>query len=713
MEYYAHIDEKNRERRQTVKAHLEETANLAGQFADRFGCGDWGYCCGLLHDVGKYSKAFQERILGKNDRMVDHSTAGAQLCFEQGGRYSCLSFCIAGHHAGLPDYGSTGGGATLCGRLQKKIENYQAYQTDIEVPKILSTPFNPEQVPDPGFSFSVLIRMLFSCLVDADYLDTEMFMKEGNTGRESGESIETLYSKLYAFISDWLLNSETETINGRRTEILRNCLKQGIRPRGLFRLTVPPGGGKTIASLAFALRHAMENHMERVIYVIPYTSIIEQNAAVFREILGDKNVLENHYNVDYKENEELNPMYLAAENWDRPVVVTTNVQFFESLFSNKPSKCRKLHNIANSVIVFDEAQMLPNDYLKPCVAIMEELLCNYRSSLVLCTATQPSLQLFFQFYKDGVELCPRLQEQFHFFKRVTFRNIGKISEERLAESLRKEKQALCIVNTRRKAQLLYEQLKADGVFHLSTSMYPLHRQRVLRIIRERLSRNERCIVVSTSLVEAGVDLDFCSVYRQLAGVDSMIQAAGRCNREGKHSAEESSVFIFQFEEQERIPGQEQQISTARTMINEEMDISALESIENYFTRLYHVKGDGLDKKHILDHFQKRPYFDFAEVGKKFRFIEENTKAIFISKEDEAKEILQCLHYRGVTRKMMRRAGRYCVQIYEKESCQLYDAGMIRQVCPEIEDFYELVDEERYTENMGLILGGASGLAIFG
>ena len=210
-----------------------------------------------------------------------------------------------------------------------------------------------------------------------------------------------------------------DTVNGRRTEILKHCLEEGRSERGLFRLTVPTGGGKTIASLAFALRHAVENQMDRVIYVIPYTSIIEQNAKVFREILGDENVLENHcniaYEVDSQRAEELQPMQLAAENWDKPVVVTTNVQFFESLFANKPSKCRKLHNIANSVIIFDEAQMLPNDYLKPCIAMIEELLNNYKTSVVLCTATQPALKSFFQSEVLATELCPRMDEQFHFF----------------------------------------------------------------------------------------------------------------------------------------------------------------------------------------------------------------------------------------------------------------------------------------------------------
>ena len=253
----------------------------------------------------------------------------------------------------------------------------------------------------------------------------------------------------------------------------------GESEKGLFRLTVPTGGGKTIASLAFALRHAVKNKMDRVIYVIPYTSIIEQNAKVFQDILGKENVLEDHSNVDYKSSEELMTMQLAAENWDKPVVVTTNVQFFESLFANKTSKCRKLHNIANSVIIFDEAQMLPNDYLKPCIAMVEEFLNNYGISAVLCTATQPALESFFQRERSATELCPRMEEQFTFFKRTVFENIGVLTEETIVESLKEEYQALCIVNTKKKAQKLYNALEGDGIYHLSTSMYPKHRKRVL------------------------------------------------------------------------------------------------------------------------------------------------------------------------------------------------------------------------------------------
>ena len=711
MEYLAHID---RARKQTNKEHLYGTALLAGDFAERFGKWDWGYCCGMLHDIGKYSAAFQEKIQNDSNKQVDHSTAGAQVCAEKGGMYGFMSYCIAGHHSGLPDRGGSSdaeNAPTLEGRKKKKIEDYSAYKNEIQIPEIKTLPFDERGTQDPDFSMSMFIRMLYSCLVDADFLDTESFMKAGQTQRETGEELEILLGKLKEHVAGWLSNEDTETVNGRRTEILKACFAYGEMKRGLFQLTVPTGGGKTMASLAFALQHAVKNHMDRVIYVIPYTSIIEQNAEVFRRILGDGNVLENHYNIDYESSEELKPMQLAAENWDKPVVMTTNVQFFESLFANKSSRCRKLHNMANSVIVFDEAQMLPTDYLKPCIAAIEELVSNFRSSIVLCTATQPALSPFFRNKIPVTELCPRVQEQFRFFERATYQNIGTISENELIEKLEQEEQALCIVNTKKRAQRIYQKMKGEGVFHLSTTMYPKHRRRVLEKIKKTLKNGEKCILISTSLVEAGVDLDFTTVYRQLAGVDSIIQAAGRCNREGKREAKESFAFIFEFEESENVPGQQLQIDVSKMMLAEEEDISSLQGIEKYFEVLYHFRGESLDKKKILEEFKNKKY-NFAKVGKLFKLIEENTITVFISKEDEAGELLRRIELQGYTKTGMRKAGQYCVQLYENEIKKLQDAGMLRQVSKDIQDFFELVNVGQYTEEMGLDLGIESGIAVW-
>ena len=619
-----------------------------------------------------------------------------------------MTYCIAGHHAGLSDLGRRGLSSSLCDRLDKKICDYSAYKSEIKIPELKTMPFDPTQVTDPDFSLAAFIRMLYSCLVDADFLDTERFMKDGVVERDSGESMEMLFHKLQDHVADWLKNNDNTTINGRRSEILRNCLEQGKSPKGLFQLTVPTGGGKTVASLAFALRHAVEHHLDRVIYVIPYTSIIEQNAQVFREILGSENVLENHSNVDYEDSEEFKPLQLAAENWDKPVVVTTNVQFFESLYANKSSKCRKLHNIVNSVIIFDEAQMLPANYLKPCMAMIEELLQQYGTSIVLCTATQPALQQFLPEKYIARELCPRRDDQFQFFERVIYQNIDTVTEEEMVEKLQQEQQALCIVNTRKRAQKLYERLKGKGVYHLSTSMYPAHRRRVLTAIRKRLKDKKRCIVISTSLVEAGVDLDFASVYRELAGVDSIIQAAGRCNRNGERVKEESVVHIFQWKDREIVPGQRQQIDTTKNLLTEGRNITELKTITEYFYRLYYIKGDSLDKKHILELFKDRDYH-FATAAREFKLIEENTVTVYINREPEADALLQEIRQKGMTRSLMRKAGQYCVNVYRGEGTQerlfekMYRAGMLREVVDGAQDFYELIDKKQYQEDTGLKL----------
>ena len=600
----------------------------------------------------------------------------------------------------------------MLGRLEKRLCDYSAFEKEIKIPQITTSPITMDPEKDPHFALSVFIRMLYSCLVDADFLDTERFMSNGMIQRDSGECMEVLLDKLKDRISKWLVNRDDTTVNGRRSEILRNCLEQGKTPKGLFQLTVPTGGGKTVASLAFALRHAVEHHMDRVIYVIPYTSIIEQNAQVFREILGNENVLENHSNVDYESSEEFKPMQLAAENWDKPVVVTTNVQFFESLYANKSSKCRKLHNIVNSVIIFDEAQMLPPNYLKPCMAMIEELLQRYGTSIVLCTATQPALQQFLPEKYAARELCPRRDEQFRFFERVTYQNIDTVTEEEMAEKLQQEWHTLCIVNTRKRAQRLYERLQGEGVYHLSTTMYPAHRRRVLAEIGERLKDEtvKKCIVISTSLVEAGVDLDFTSVYRELAGVDSIIQAAGRCNRNGESGKDKSIVRIFQWEDKERVSGQRQQIGTTKNLLAEGKDITALDNITEYFRRLYRIKGESLDMKKILEKFDGGDY-QFAMVAKDFKLIEENTVTVYIDQEPEAKALLQEIRQQGLTKSRMRKAGQYCVSVrkkgeYEKRNMlfeEMRDAGMVEAVDPGAQDFYVLTQEEQYREDTGLKL----------
>ncbi|MFT9056848.1 MAG: CRISPR-associated helicase Cas3', partial [Ethanoligenens sp.] len=548
--YYAHTksDPESKEplspeHWQPLLAHLEQVAARAQKFGDAFGSGMFANLCGLFHDLGKYSDKFQRHLL-QNGPRVDHSTAGAQELSRRFGTLGfLLAYCVAGHHAGLPDGGTkaaTADDPTLCGRLKKKVEPYDGYTTELNLEKEiqeLQLPLQP--LEGAGFSLSFYIRMLYSCLVDSDYLDSEAAMN-GAVERKIGEDIPALAVKLEEYIQR--LGEPDNDINRKRTQILRDCMAHAEWEKGLYTLTVPTGGGKTISSLAFALEHAKRRGMRRVIYVIPYNSIIEQNAAVFKKILGEENVLEHHSNFNYDDSsEQLIRQRLATENWDMPVIVTTTVQFFESLFANRSSKCRKLHHLADSVIIFDEAQMLPLPYLKPCVRAIAELVYNYGCTSVLCSATQPALGE--QFPKELLtrELCSGTGKLYSFFRRTELIQVGPLSDAELAKRLNMEKQVLCIVNTRAQAQALFLLLQKEGSFHLSTLMYPKHRSQVLDEIRQRLRNGKPCRVVATSLIEAGVDVDFPVVYRAQAGLDSQIQAAGRCNREGKRSI--SPVYI--------------------------------------------------------------------------------------------------------------------------------------------------------------------------
>lgn len=708
--YLAHISE-DKERGQSIMEHLEGTAERAGNFAAAFGCRDWGYGCAVMHDIGKYSESFQKRLHG--GALTDHATAGARELYKR--KNIIAAYCAAGHHSGLPDGGTpadSGGAPTLLGRMKKDLDDYCKYQEEIKIPAFSRPPMR--QLGKGGFSLSFFIRILFSCLVDADFLDTEYFMLNGHVDRGTFDSMEVLYQKLRKYVEPWLENKDEAAVNGRRSAILKACLEQGKGAKGMYQLTVPTGGGKTVSSLAFALEHAVRHEMKRIIYVIPYTNIIEQNAGVFRDILGEGNVLEDHSNLVFENENELDYRRLAAENWDVPVVVTTNVQFFESLFSNKASKCRKLHNIADSVLIFDEAQMLPVKYLKPCILAISELVYNYRCTAVLCTATQPYLQEFIPKEIKVRELCPDVEGQFQFFKRALVENLGELAEEEFIEALQEKEQVLCILNSRKRVQRVYEALKGEGTYHLSTFMYPKHRKRVLKEIRERLKEGKICRLVATSLVEAGVDFDFGTVYRELAGIDSIIQAAGRCNREGSRALEDSRTFIFTFESSEdiHIPNQMRlPIAVANQIAKGYEDLTALEAIEEYFKRLFHYKGEGVDEKDIVGQMEQSAgskLFPFAAVASQFQLIENDTVSVLVDVENEAEEIAEKLAAGEYSRKLMRRAGQYCVNIYENDYKNLYGAGRLKEMG---NGLYLLRNREQYQEDRGLIMDAERGDAL--
>ena len=358
-----------------------------------------------------------------------------------------------------------------------------------------------------------------------------------------------------------------EPINRRRRKILQECISSGSNTtENLMSLTVPTGGGKTIASMAFALNNAIKNGRQRIIYVIPYTSIIEQNAKVFAGIFGGENVVEHYSSAEYDDtdSEEGNIKRLATENWDAPIIVTTNVQFFESLFSNRTSKCRKLHNIANSVIIFDEMQIIPEGFLKPCLKSIEQLTKQYNCTAVICTATQPSLEKFFERQVIN-EICSEVENNYDFFRRTTITVLErKLTKEEMSERLKNNSKVLCIVNKKKSANEIFEMLKdEENTFCLTTNLCSVHRSKILQQIKSCLEENKSCRVISTSLVEAGVDLDFPCVYREKAGLDNIIQSAGRCNREGKFSKEDSLTFVFTLSDEKIIFAQSLRVKATR------------------------------------------------------------------------------------------------------------------------------------------------------
>ena len=691
--YLGHLDEKTG-RAQLLRDHLTGVADLAGRFAAAFGEEAMGRLLGLYHDVGKYSREFQTYIRAdeaekkKRRGSVDHSTAGAQeIAKLRQGAAAPLAFCIAGHHAGIPNRGERAdpeGAATLLGRLKRKgLPDYRAYRTENDAPAAVPSALYA-QVAAEAFPAMLYTRMLFSCLVDADFLDTEDFMAAGKAGREGFASLDTLLERLQKSLEENFLKPKTEKekqkrqlpINEKRSALLAQSIAAGKEAKGnLYRMTIPTGGGKTISSLAFALhyaRHAKKKR-KRIIYVIPYTSIIEQNAAVFRDLLGPDSVVEHHQNVDYDDVQDMdmNRKRLATENWDAPVIVTTNVQFFESLFSNRPSKCRKLHNLAESIVIFDEAQMIPLDYLRPSLAAIEALVRHYACTAVLCTATQPPLGQFFSADMQPIEICPALMENADFFWRTTIRlREEAMTEERLAAELAAQERVLCIVNVKKTAQRIFDLLgEQEGTYHLSTNLYPVHREQVLEEIRARLKDGKLCRVISTSLVEAGVDLDFPCVLREINGLDSIVQAAGRCNREGRRSAEESVVHVFSLE---KLARNAQLAARLTKLVAREYgdDMANPLAIQRYFEELYDVSGPvRLDKEEIMDKIEE---WAFADVAEKFRFIADKTKAVLVPRTEEARHLLGRIEQGERSRSLMRMAGRYMVQVYAGKPTALFD-----------------------------------------
>lgn len=694
MTFYAHTPPKDSQKWHPLKCHLFKVAKLAKLFGDKFSAGELAYYAGLWHDLGKYNPEFQEYLKqcdyatksGEKPprQKVPHAVYGAILAAE---KFQPLAPVIYGHHSGLPKK------ANLKDRLaeidlniyREILNNASSESLALEISDSIIEQQLIALATDE-YSFELLLRILFSCLVDADYLDTETHfnaeqaeIRNKNQEREDLK-IDRLWQTLAKSQQEFLANAENTKINQVRSQVYQACINAAKLKPGVFRLAVPTGGGKTRSGLAFALSHAAEYSLERVIVAVPYTSIIEQTVKVYRDILGEDAVLEHHSAIQPdKGNEDARLRQavarLATQNWDAPLIVTTTVQLFESLFANRPSKCRKLHNIVNSVIILDEVQTLPISLLEPILNVLNDLCDGYNVSVVLCTATQPAFDLNNPYLKGFPaksirDVVPKelAQEHFSVLTRVNYR-LPKTdwSWQNLAEDLQQRQlsQALIILNTRRDAlnalDAISDETNTDYMFHLSTLLCGQHRREVLEQIRDRLKNNQPCILVSTQVVEAGVDLDFPLVYRAIAPLDRIVQAAGRCNREGK--LDRGKVVIFNPQAGKVPPGEYKTAvnETTKLLKRKNIDLHDPKIFTEYFGCLY--QDLDTDKKKIQQH---RNSFDYPEVARNFKLIPDDTTPVVINYQNRASEIIEEIRKRGLRSPDLRTLQPYLVNLRNLE-----------------------------------------------
>lgn len=708
---------------QPLAEHLQAVSSLAGEFAAAFGGEACAQAAGLLHDLGKYTRGFQDRIRGSTER-VDHATWGARVAVERFGWVGYLiAYAIAGHHAGLANGDGEGSRTNLRERLRAGLPPLlDTWQAELMVPAALQLPrgMTPRGREHENFSVSFLVRMLFSCLVDADFLDTECFYAraEGRAvERGSRIGVAQLQPVLSSYLQAKAQQAKATPINADRQRILAHVRAQAGLPPGLFSLTVPTGGGKTLTSLAFALDHAAAQGLRRVICVIPFTSIVEQTAAVFRQALGalgDEAVLEHHsaYADDPRDAKEAREKTrLAMENWDRPLVVTTAMQFFESLFADRPSRCRKLHHIAGSVIVLDEAQTIPLKLLRPTLLALDELARNYRCSIVFCTATQPALADvgFRDVIGELQELAPNPDELFRRFRRVTVRHVQAQSDDEVVARLTRREQALCIVNNRLHARALYQAMRDQpGATHLSTLMCAAHRRQVLERARQWLKDGRPCRLVSTSLIEAGVDISFPLVMRAEAGLDSVAQAAGRCNREADWPTEDSEVLVFTADASWAPPPELKQFAEigAQVLRRHAADPLSPEAIRDYFQELYWARGkDELDGPSLLKLLSraKLDSLPMDTLARKYRLIDTVQETIIVPFDERAKGLMERLAYAEGARGFARDLQPYTVQVPRHVFALLKQVGAVAPIAVDRwgEQFMQLVNADLYRDDIGL------------
>lgn len=640
-------------KRQDLLEHLHNVADTASQYCTSFGGTQFARYAGLLHDIGKYDPAFQQYLLNaernptKHPRGPDHKGAGTVLAAITEAE-GLLAFLIAGHHGGLPSQSDLP--ATIREHMARRPAQDAIVTAKNTIPELQDIPQNmiPASIRSE-LEKEFFTRMAFSALVDADFLDTEEHFNAGKRPERVNQwKLTDLWEQFETWYQHQFAHAEQSTLNSIRTEVYQHCINAAGQMPGFFRLTVPTGGGKTLASLAFALQHGQQHDFKRIIYAIPYTSIIDQTAGVFHEIFADEQAfIEHHNDITMQDPENPTPAEirrrLAAENWDASLIVTTTVQLFESLLGRGTGKCRKLHNIAQSVIVLDEVQMLPVHLLTTILEVLRQLVAHYGVTIVLCTATQPDFESRqgFEGLPDICEIVPAPEKYFAPLKRVEYQ-VPASSEtwtwEQVAARVRVKQQILVILNTRRDATELIDILTPgdtlDGeydpsLYHLSTRLCGAHRRAVLGEVRRRLKAGEPCRLVSTQVIEAGVDVDFPIVMRAIGPIDRIVQAAGRANREGNMT--HPGIVIVFVPEGGHIPKGSYTLGTdiTRGLIRDgQANLHDPKLYQEYFREYYsYPNRDPQD----IEGTRKR--FDYPLVAEKFRMIEDNSMPVIVNYPD--------------------------------------------------------------------------------
>lgn len=717
--YISHIRKNNDgivEAFQSNEEHSLGVAQLAMQFANEFGMGDWGYILGILHDKGKEKKEFQEYICDINGIPGHkrwtlygkaHSYVGAILANELFPEYfPIMSQPIMGHHGSMQNY------------YDFKKSMTQSMPTEVHKPNKITPLQNVETIESINnkFDFSVFMRMLFSCLKDADILDTEKFMNHVKT--QSYTKYSTLQELLPRLISKLQeLPTNYSHVNRIRKRVQDLCMQKSEGEKGFYGLTVPTGGGKTLSSVLWAMKHAIHNGQKRIIIAIPFTSIIVQTAKILKGIFGEENVLEHHSNFfvdDKTNNEELKERICAAmTNWDYPIIVTTNVQLFESMFSNKASDCRKLHNIANSVIILDEVQALPTEYINPVIEMLETYKNYFGVSILFMTASQPILCGTYKSWNNNIfkgiapeewhEIIPSTELLHDKLRRVEIKVENNVfSYEDIAQTLCKYPRVLCIVNSRKDAKEIFDKLPQGGRYHLSRLMCPVDVQTKIDTIQKALRTDAPIVrVVSTQLVEAGVDIDFPIVFRQEAGLDSILQAAGRCNREGKVKL--GHTFVFKLDHRP-IKGTLSDAINAFNLFKQDNfdDWLSPSAMYDYYKWLY--KGANFDKEHILkeckwDYKEWCPAINFETIHNKFKLIENDGVGIVVLTNSNKGLLWQIKAEGHLEQQKLWKLGKYTVNICRRDFENLLSQGLLEELIPGI---YQTININQYDQNVGLV-----------